>query len=270
MPKLSIIITNYRNYDLLRVCLESIRKSLSVKDHEIVVSDVATDGDELDIMKGEFPDVSFVSSRDNIGFGGAVRGAYPRVSGEFVLILNGDIIAKKGSIEKLLEFVESRPDVGVAGPKLLNFNETPQSSCFRFYTPLTILYRRTFLGKMPFAKKHLDRFLMKDADHSRLIEADWLMGSALMARKRRIDEIGQFDPRFNMYFEDTDWCRRFWEKGYKVVFYPESEMYHYHGRGSAGRNVLKLLLSNRLTWIHIWSSVRYFWKYRGKPVPRHD
>ncbi|NTU66668.1 MAG: glycosyltransferase family 2 protein [Candidatus Moranbacteria bacterium] len=270
MPKLSIIVTNYKNPDLLWVCLDSIRKNLSMTDYETIVADSATEEDTALMMKDEFPEMTFIPSKENVGFGGAVRNGYGKSSGEYVLVLNGDIIIKKDSIETLLGYIEKNPDVGIVGPKLLNFNETFQLSCFRFYTPLTILYRRTFLGRFGFAKNHLDRFLMKGFDHKTIKEVDWLMGSALMTRRSMIEEIGLLDPQFNMYFEDTDWCRRFWEKGYKVVFNPDSEMYHYHGRGSAGKNILKLLVSNRLTWIHIISSVKYFRKYWGKPLPEHN
>jgi GT2 family glycosyltransferase len=73
-----------------------------------------------------------------------------------------------------------------------------------------------------------------------------------------------------MYFEDVDWCRRFWENQYKVVYFPHSQMYHYHGRGSAGRSIIGSLLSNRLTWWHIKSAIKFFWKYRGKSLPKHN
>jgi GT2 family glycosyltransferase len=70
-----------------------------------------------------------------------------------------------------------------------------------------------------------------------------------------------------MYFEDVDWCRRFWEKGFKVVYYPHARMFHYHGKGSASQSALRAVLFNRLTREHIISAVKYFWKYLGKPNP---
>ena len=72
------------------------------------------------------------------------------------------------------------------------------------------------------------------------------------------------------YFEDVDWCRRFWEKDYNVIYFPDAEIYHYHGRGSVGKNVIQALLFNRLAWLHIKSAMRYFWKYWGKPLPKHN
>jgi len=267
---LSIIITSYKNPELLKVCIDSIKKNCTFSEYEILVADSATEEKTELMMREDYPEVKFLPFKKNTGFQFLVKSAYEKSSGDFILILNGDIIVKKDSIEKLLNYIKNNPEVGIAGPKLLNFNDTLQFSCMKFYKPMTIVYRRTFLGKFQFAQKHLDDFLMKDFDHNSIKEVDWLMGSALMVRKSAIQKVGLMDERFRMYFEDTDWCRRFWENGYKVIFYPESQMYHYHGRGSAGKSVVKSLLFNRLTWIHIESAIKYFMKYRGKPLPKHN
>jgi GT2 family glycosyltransferase len=160
--------------------------------------------------------------------------------------------------------------VGMLGPKLLNFNGTLQDSCFRFYRPITIIYRRTFLGHFAFAKRHLDSFLMKDYNHMDIKEVDWLMGSAMMISRKALNDVGLMDSRYFMYFEDVDWCRRFWENGFKVVYYPIVSMHHYHGKGSAKGGVVNSLLSSRLTWIHILSGIKYFKKFMGKPLPVHN
>lgn len=265
--KLSIIITSYRNPELLKVCIDSIRKNTALPNYEIIVADSQTEELTELMMREEYPEIKFLPFKENVGFQHLVKAAYEKSQGEYILILNGDILVKRNSVENLFDFLEKNPRVGMAGPQLLNFNETLQYSCFRFYSPITILYRRTFLGKFKFAQKHLDQFLMRDFDHKSNREVDWLMGSALMTRRRAIEKVGLMDPAFKMYMEDTDWCRRFWENNFKVVYFPDAQMYHYHGRGSAGKGVLHLLLSNRLTWIHIASALKYFRKYLGKPSP---
>jgi N-acetylglucosaminyl-diphospho-decaprenol L-rhamnosyltransferase len=211
-----------------------------------------------------------LASKENIGFSGTVNNGLKVATGQYVLILNGDIIVRENAIELLLNYIHSHPDVGIVGPQLLNFNETFQPSTFRFYTPLTIVYRRTFLGKLFFAKKHLDKFLMKDFDHQSVREVDWIMGSSLMTSRKALEKVGPMDHQFKLYFEDTDWCRRFWDAGYKVVYFPEAKMYHYHGKGSASKNVLQALLLNKLTWIHILSALKYFKKYANKSLPKHN
>lgn len=267
--ELSIIITSYKSAELLKVCIDSIKKELSLSNFEIIVADGKTEEKTALMMREDYPDIKFLPFPDKDGFGFLVRQAFAESRGNYILILNGDIIVKKDSIERLLELIKNNPEIGIAGPKLLNFNETFQYSSFRFYTPLTIIYRRTFLGRFPFARKHLDRFLMKEIDHNQLQEVDWLMGSALMTSRQAISKVGFMDERFKMYFEDTDWCRRFWENGYKVIYFPASEMYHYHGKGSDSKSAWKSLFSNHLTWIHIMSAIKFFAKYAGKEIPKH-
>lgn len=266
--ELSIIVTSYKNPELLRLCLRSIKQNCSLEKFELIVSDSATEEATTLMMREDFPEVIFIPSEKNIGFGGTVKNGFAKSSGEYVLILNGDILIKKNSIETLLNYLKQNPSVGIVGPKLLGFDEKLQHSCFRFYTPLTIVFRRTILGKTSFGKKHLANFLMQDFDHQTTKEVDWLMGSAMLTKRSAIAKVGLMDERFRLYFEDTDWCRRFWENDYAIVYNPHSEMYHYHGRGSAGKNFLKTLFTNKLAWIHIASALKYFKKYSGKPLPR--
>ena len=268
--ELSIIITSYRNPELLKVCLDSIKKNFSGGNYEIIVVDSQTEEDTELMMREEYPEINFFPFAKNIGFQELVKKGISESQGEFLLILNGDIIVKKDSIEGLLEYIKSHSDVGMIGPKLINFNGTLQYSCSRFYKPLTIVYRRTFLGKLPFAKKHLDWFLMMDYDHASVKEVDWLMGSALLISRHAVEKVGLMDPRYFMYFEDVDWCRRFWENGYKVIYYPLVSMHHYHGRGSAGKNTIFSIFFNWLTRAHISSAIKYFLKYLGKPLPKHN
>jgi GT2 family glycosyltransferase len=268
--ELSIIITSYRNPELLKVCLDSIKKNFSGGNYEIIVVDSQTQEDTELMMREEYPEIKFFPFAKNIGFQELVKKGINESQGDFFLILNGDIIVKKDSIEGLLKFIQSHPEAGMVGPQLINFNGTLQYSCSRFYKPLTIIYRRTFLGRLPFAKKHLDWFLMMDYDHASVKEVDWLMGSALLVSRKAVEKVGLMDPRYFMYFEDVDWCRRFWENGYKVIYYPLVNMHHYHGRGSAGKNTLFSIFFNWLTRMHILSALKYFLKYLGKPLPKHN
>ena len=266
---LSVVITSYKNPELLRLCIDSIKKEVQGILYEIIVADSATEEDTDLMMREEYPEIKFFSHAENVGFQKLVTMGIQGSLGAFILFLNGDIIVTKESVEKLFYYLKEHLGVGMIGPKLLNFNGTFQYSCFRFYRPMTILYRRTFLGRLPFGKKHLDWFLMKDKHHDKTMEVDWLMGSALMMRRSAIEKVGLMDSRFFMYMEDVDWCRRFWENDLKIVYYPQSQMYHYHGKGSGKGNILSSLLFNRLTWIHIVSAVKYFNKYRGKKLPQH-
>ena len=268
--ELTIAINGYKNPELLRLCLQSVFRELEDGEFsfEVLVADSATEEDTEMLMREEFPQVRFFPFRKNVGFKALVNISIQEARGKYVFLINSDIILTKDTVPALLSYLKIHPEIGLIAPKQLNFNGTLQETCFRFYRPETILYRRTWLSRLPFAKKHLQWFMMNDYDHKTPKHVDWVIGSALLVSKARAEEIGPMDERFFMYMEDVDWCRRFWEKGYPVVYYPEAFVYHYHAKGSAKGGFFGSLLFNRLTWYHIQSAYRYFWKYRGKALPR--
>ena len=184
--------------------------------------------------------------------------------------MNADIIiSEEKAIEKILDYLEKNKEVGMVGPKLLNVNDTIQQSCFRFYTPLTVICRRTFLGRTFLGKKVINKFLMKDVfsqkNITEPISVDWLMGSAMLVRQSDLEKVGVFDENFFMYFEDVDWARRFWKNGLKVMYFPKSKMYHYHFQSSKKKSFFSSLLT-KYARIHIKSALKYFVKYKFKNV----
>ncbi|MEA1937040.1 MAG: glycosyltransferase family 2 protein [Patescibacteria group bacterium] len=269
--KLSVIINHYRTPEILKICLKSLRKSLSEVDFswEIIVADGATIKKTEEMMEEQFPEALFIPFKKNVGFGKLVNAGTKKAQGEFFFIINADIIVEdKNAFSAMMKYLEKNEDVGLLGPQLLNINNTVQQSCFRFYTPQTVLCRRTFLGRTFLGKKVLDNFLMKDIFAGKKIAepilVDWLMGSAFMMKKSTVEKVGGLDENFFMYFEDVDWARRFWEKGYKVVYFPMTKMYHYHFQSSKKGGGVKDLLFNKYTRIHLESAWKYFKKYRFK------
>ncbi|MDX1607719.1 MAG: glycosyltransferase family 2 protein [Candidatus Spechtbacterales bacterium] len=271
----SVVVNHYKSPQVLRMALGYVRKwkeDFEAKGGtaEVIVTDSETIPETKELMDMEFSDFIFLKEPKNIGFGRSVNRAWKIVQGTYVFTMNADfVIPRPEELNKLLSFVQQNPEVGIAGPRLLNFDNTHQSSAFRFYTPLTILYRRTPLGKLPVGKKAIEKFELKHAPElrERPTEVDWLMGSALLTRKKIIDEIGTFDERYFMYMEDVDLCRRIWEAGYKVMYYPYAHMYHFHGKASRTRNILKAMF-NKYTRIHLSSAYKYFKKF-GLDTPTY-
>lgn len=260
--KLSIIITHYKTPQMLKLCLDSVKKESEGFQREIILIDSESEEETQEMMK-DYPDVRSFFFEENTGYAKIVNVGLKESKGEFILIMNADIVAVEGSIKKLVSFLESHSEVGIAAPQLLNFNGSIQPSYFRFHNWLTIFCRRTFLSKTSLGKKELARFEMQDFDGKSTKEVDWMLGAALMARRKAVDEVGLWDERFFLYFEDTDWERRFWENDWKVLYFPEARMYHYHGRVSKKAGGLKDLLINPYVWVHISSAVKYFWKYKN-------
>jgi len=262
--RLSIIVTNYKTPDLLRLCLESIKVAGAGLDYEIIVVDSEADEETEETIKEFFPDqkINWISFKKNQGYAKLVNDGLVRAQGDHTLILNADLILFRDSLRQMIDYLENNPRVGMLGPQLLNFNGTVQNSCFCFYRPMTILYRRTFLGQTKKGKADLLRFLMKDFDRASTSDVDWLLGAALLVRGQALKEVGLMDERFFLYFEDVDWCRRFHEAGWRVVYFPEAKMHHYHGRISKKSGGVSDIFFNKYTWIHLASAAKYFWKYK--------
>ncbi|MFZ1720619.1 MAG: glycosyltransferase family 2 protein [Candidatus Moraniibacteriota bacterium] len=267
-PKLSIAVNSYRTPELLRLCLQSLRDHVSGIDYEVISVDSATEEATEMMVREEFPEVRFFPYEQNVGFKTLVNRSIKESHGEYIFLINSDIIVNGDTVRELMRHLDTHAEVALAGPRQINFNGEDQLSCFRFYRPLTILCRRTILGRFPWGKRHLDWFLMKDYDRKSPRAVDWIMGSAMFVRREAALSVGLMDNRFFMYMEDVDWCRRFWEHGYQVCYIPQASVFHYHAKGSA-RGGLFGLLCNRLTWWHIASAFKYFWKYRGKEIPIH-
>ncbi len=259
--KLSVIVTNYKTPELLKLCLKSVKNAVQDFPSEIIVLDSEAETETGEMIKEEFKELRYFPFIRNTGYAKLVNVGLKESSGEYILVLNADIIVEKESVKKMLEYFEKNPRVGILGPQLLNFNGSVQDSCFRFYCFKTILCRRTILGKTKWGRKELDRFLMHDFDHKHTCEVDWLLGAALMLRHQALEEVGPMDERFFLYFEDVDWCRRFKEKGWNVIYFPEAKIHHYHSRVSRRRGGMADLFFNKYAWIHITSALKYFWKY---------
>ena len=267
--ELSIIITAYKKAELLELCINSIKKNIGNEiEYEIIVADSETEESTADLMRDRFPKIIFLDNKENKGFGKLVNQGIEKARGEYLFIINHDIIIKGVAIQKLLAFIKDNKSVGLVSPRLINFDGRTQISAFKFYSWRTIIYRRTFIGKFSFAKKYLDKFLLKEeTSNENIIDVDWVMGSAMMISKKAVDVVGGIDKHFFMYFEDVDWCRRFWENNYRVVYNPTVTVAHYHGKASGNKGAVQAVLLNKYTRIHIMSAIVYFWKYRWKKNP---
>lgn len=168
--------------------------------------------------------------------------------------------------------MNDRPEIGMSGPQLTNPDKSIQQGAWRFYKLFTPVYQRVGLfSKFSFAQKHLEHFHMKDWDRSDTREVDWVQGSCLMVRKETIEHIGPIDEDLFLYFTDVEWCRRAWDRGWKVVYYSDIPVIHYFHRESANKSLLKSF-TDKVTRIHIKDWFTYLKKYwrdlEGKNIAR--
>lgn len=265
---ISIIILNYKSKGFTLNCIKSIKEAyLSNLKYEIIVVDNNSQDGIKEILAWQNPEVKVIVSTKNLGMGAGNNLAIKQAQGEFIVIMNPDTLVFKDTFQKLYQYMQINHEIGVAGPMQFNPDQTIQDSCFRWCGVFTPLYRRTPLGKLALAKKDLDRFLMKDYNKDKEREVDWLLGSFLFCRAKALAEVGLFDQRFFLYFEDIDLCRRFWQAGWKVVYYPEAKIIHNHLRLSAHEPWYKFFASSA-SRIHIISWLKYLKKWGTKKVRR--
>jgi hypothetical protein len=264
---LSIIILNYKSKGHVRQCLKSFKLVNPQIDYEIIVVDNDSGDGVIEMVKEQFSDVRTIQSGENLGFAGGNNVGIRQAKGRYIVIMNPDIIVLEESLEAMVKYMDEHQDVGFLAPQLLNPDKTIQHSCYRFPTLGVPIYRRTPLGKTKHGKKVLNQYMMNDWDHLETREVDWCLGACVMVRRSAMEQVGMLDERYFMYFEDADWCRRFWQAGFKVVYYPKARMVHYHIRQSADVPWF-MGLFQRISRIHIASAIKYFLKFRGKPNPR--
>jgi hypothetical protein len=262
--ELSIIVVNYNSRDLLRGCLRSIEEHARSFDPEVIVIDNASSDGSAEMVAEEFPWVTLQANKTNLGYTGGVNQGLRMCRGEFILILNADIVLQESSVAELLSFMKEHPDAGIVGPQLRFPNGELQLSCRTFYSFRTLLYRRTFLGRLFPNSKALREHMMADWDHSEPRVVDWVLGGCILVRRQALSNVGLMDERYFLYLEDVDWCYRMRQYGWKVYYNPYSVITHYYRQGSRreGR-INKDLLIHILSMFHYldkWNKFIYFAK----------
>ncbi|MBI3120398.1 MAG: glycosyltransferase family 2 protein [Candidatus Kerfeldbacteria bacterium] len=264
--KLSIVILNYRNTNLLIQNLQTLLKHPPNSSFEILLVDNHSNDGSAQRLHEAFSAFRVIETSQNGGYSYGNNVAIREACGEYLLILNPDITVQEGEIQIMIDWMDRHPDVGISGPKLLNRDGSIQWSCTRFPTFWVPLFRRTMFGKTQYGRRILQRYLMLDWDHQYARTVDALFGAALFVRRSALPDVGLLDEHFFMYVEDIDWCRRFWKAGWKVAYCPNAAFLHDHKRGSSKRTLLQSLFS-RLAMYHLKSWFYYFWKYRNELLP---
>jgi GT2 family glycosyltransferase len=249
---------------MLPSLMEDIQES-DLNTKIVIIDNHSTDGTKAWVA-AQYPDITYIEQPKNLGFGRSHNRGMQSTDAKYYFVLNPDTMfePKQAMLRKMYDYMEANDHVGMIGPKIFYPDGSFQYSCYRFPTFLQPLYSRTSLGKSGKGKKIADSFQMKDFDHNSTIPVDWIMGSAMFVRKKAIDDVGMFDDRYFMYAEDSDWCRRMWEKNWAVYYVHDLVIKHYHGRASAKvPGAIRAILTNKYARIHIRSWMKFFWKWRG-------
>lgn len=257
---LSVIIVNWNTRDYLAQCLESLFESVQTfrrsNVETFVVDNGSADG-SAELVEGRFPWVKLLVNPENRGFGQANNQALSLAKGRYLLFLNPDTRLRPEALSTLVRFLDRHPRAGVAAPQILFPEGHIQPSCRRFPTLSTVFWEATGLDRMFPQHPLFGYYLMGDWDHQTLRQVDQPMGACLMVRRAALDQAGDFDERFFLFFEEVDLCRRLKSAGWEIYFVPQAQIVHCGGQ-STGQN------ARRAAWLFHRSRYKYFRKHFGR------
>ena len=224
---LSIIIVSWNTREYLLRCVGSVFENDGRISREVVVVDNGSrDGSGYEVKKA-FPSIHLIENQKNMGFAKAVNQGLQKASGRYILLLNPDARVKGGAIARLVEFMDTHTDAGVAGGQLLNSDGSRQNSIANFPSLATELFNKHLLRWL-FPK----RFPGKERHYTEPVEVDSVIGACMMVRRGGLDQVGLLDEDYFLFLEETDWCYRMKKAGWKIYHVPQVEVFHFQGRSA--------------------------------------
>ena len=224
MAELTAIVVTYNAAPWIERSLESLRGT----DAELIVVDNGSTDGTVELVRERFPEARLVE-HENRGFGAGNNAGMRLGSGRYFLLLNPDAWLTGDALQRLVAFADEHPEAGVVGPKLLNPDGTLQRSVRGYPTPWRIATEYFFLRKVAPRSRLLNAFFGAGFDHESVRNAEFLPGACLLVRREAVDSIGGFDEDFFLMSEEVDWCYRFRQAGWDVLFYPGAEVVHVIG-----------------------------------------
>jgi GT2 family glycosyltransferase len=258
MLDLSICIATLNASDFLRNCLHSICKQSTTlacspmdstnpaqgteqpQSHweqislELIIVDNGSSDDTVQMLQTEFPTAGLILNERNEGFARPINQALRQSQGRYILVLNPDTIILPGALNALIEYLDSHPDVGICGPKVLNRDGSLQKACrrgvsrpwaaFSYFSGLSTLFPH---------HKIFGGYLLNYLDENETHEVDGVSGSCMLIRRQVTEQVGLFDEQFFAYQEDADYCFQVKKAGWKIVYVPAAQIVHFGGQGGS-------------------------------------
>ncbi len=258
-PDVSVVVVNYNTgylFDRMFAALNAAAASLRI---ETIVIDNASTDDSIDVLESKYPFVTLIKNHTNVGFGRANNQAIPIVRGRYVLLLNTDAFVAPATLVQTIDFMNTNTACGVLGVKLVGADGTLQPSCRYFPTPWNV-----FLAKSGLANFFPTTRLVDDMnwDHASIRQCDWVPGCYYLVRTEVIRQVGLFDPRFFLYYEEIDHCRAVRDAGWQVMYYPYTQVTHIGGESAKTEGAITDI-GRQISSLQIESELLYFRKYFG-------
>jgi len=234
---LSVIISTYKERELLKKCLESVFASTTNFAFEVIVTDSGSFDGSVEMVRNDFPKVKVLDNQKNLGFAGVNNVAIKQAIGKYILLLNADTQVRANTFDASIKYMDAQPEVGAMGAKVLLPNGELDKACRRKFPNPWNSFLRLF-GLKKFSNYNINTPIDQET------EVDAIMGAYFLIRKSVVDQVGMLDEEFFMYGEDLDWCWRIKEAGHKIMYYPQAEITHFKYGAS------KLIPFRTIKWAH--------------------
>lgn len=259
---ITALVLNYKEPLQTVRCVHALLKQSVADRMEIIVIDNHSDDDSIGILRnrlGHIPQVRVIEANRNAGFGGGYGYGLRQITGEYVLINNPAKILQPDAVELMVKRIEKDTTIGIIAPKLIHEDGSVRSSARAFPRIMDVIAKRSFPGSEK--SKNVRRYLQSDASTEQERETDWVIGGCMLVRREVLEKTGGFDPRFFLFFEDIDLCRRVHQAGYKILYFPEAIATDRKQRYSD--MPIWQLPFKKAGREHIVSAVKYFAKWAG-------
>jgi GT2 family glycosyltransferase len=251
MIELSVIIVSWNCRNHLHECLMSLRENLQDPADIIVVDNASTDG-TVEMLERHFPEVRVIQNQHNLGFAKANNIGISASRGRYLALINPDVKLLSGCLESALATVKAQPSIGVLGPAMIGRDGTIRRSGMRFPTLWNCVCDALMLHRLFGRRPIVGGQSMADFDWTTTRDVEVLNGWFWLIRRSALSEVGLLDERFFMYGEDMDWCKRFYDSGWRIVFAPEAAAIHYGG-GSAEQAPMRFYLEMQKANLQYWT-----------------
>lgn len=239
---LSIIIVTWNVRALLRTCLLALPEATAGLETEIIAVDNGSTDGSPEMLADEFRHVRLLRNAENAGFARANNQGLALAAGRYVVLLNSDTEPLPQSLARMVQFMDAHPRAGAASPRLVRPDGSPQPYAYGEDPSPIYLLRR--------ALAHRRQDYLHDWGAAEPLQAGWVSGACLVARRAAIEQVGGLDERIFMYFEDNDWCRRMRREGWEVWYNPHAEVLHVGGASLAQNPRARVLYYDSLAYFY--------------------
>ena len=256
--KLSIIILSFNTKKLILDCLKSVFADSQDLNLEVIVIDNASTDGSPQAVKSHFPQVKLIQNKTNLGFAQGNNQGINQSGVDYVLLLNSDTIIKPQALKRLVEFMDSHPQVGIAAPQLLNPDGSIQPNGGYLPRLSNIMAWMLLIDDLPWVRPWFPSYQLRSSHQFQTTRPlGWVQGAAMVLRRQMLDQIGLLDEQIFMYAEDVDICYRAKQAHWQVMLAPQAQIIHLGFRSSSPQ---KAILGEYQGLKHLFKKYKPAWE----------